>query len=646
MNERRRLLGAIAAAALVRPRAAACAAPGASRQPDDLAPAAAAPPALPSDVRWETNDTEPLIGSPKAIRGGTLRYALGAFPLTFRLMGPNANDFFAAWNRQFTMNFGLVQRHPVTDRWLPLMATHWSVQDDQRTIYFKLDPTARFSDGHPVTARDFVFTWQMMRSPHIVDPFYNTYAERFYESVDAIDEHTLRIVGKRWSWRPLNDFAGIWPTPAHATKLDADWVRRTNNTYQIAVGPYAIKDVVRGESVTFERVPNWWGEGRRYFTGLYNFDRIELRVIPQGRGLDYLRRGELDLISAGSAREWHEDYDFPAVNNGWLRRARVMVDTPSGVFGLQMNLEAPIFANLHFRRAMQYLFNFERVNRNLMFDEYFRIVSFFEGTPYADPKLQPYGFHPERARAELALAGYRRPAELRPQGFFAQLANALRGIVFTRSDTADVLVNERGEQAGFDLIYGSQGLERVLTVIQQDFRRAGVDMRLRLLEPGTAFERSLERKYEMTLTGYTSSFYPDPRQYLGSEFKKATNNNDIWGFGTPEVDRLIGVYERDPDPAARLAAMHRIDDIVHDDAFYVPFWSAPFIRIAYWDYVRFPEFYLPRRTEQLSDWLVYWIDPARKEALARDMQAGKAYPVDPEIDKDYWHLRKAGKQGG
>ncbi|HEU5478953.1 MAG TPA: ABC transporter substrate-binding protein, partial [Candidatus Tumulicola sp.] len=488
MNERRRVLGAFAAGiagVLVPVRDAVYAATGAAPVPDDLAPAGTVPaarPGLPPNLRWETNNDEPLIGSPKAIRGGTLRYELGAYPLTFRLMGPNSNDFFAAWNRLFTFNFTLVQRHPVSDRYIPMMATHWSVQDDQRTIYFKLDPAARFSDGHPVTAADYVFTWQMMRSPHIVDPFYNTYAKQYYESVDRIDDHTLRIVGTRWSWRPLYDFAGLWATPAHATKLDADWVQRSNNEFQITVGPYVLKSVVRGESVTFGRVPNWWGEGRRYFIGQYNFDRIELRVIPEGRSLDYLRRGELDVITEGSARAWHEDYDFPAVDNGWLRRARVMVDTPAGVFGLHMNLEAPIFDNRHFRKAMQYLFNFGRINRNLMFDEYFRLVSFFEGTPFADRKLKPYGFHPALARKELALAGYHRPAELRPRGFLGQLWNALRGIVFTRSDTADVLVNERGEKASFSVIYGSKGLERHLTVIQQDFRRAGVDMQLRLLE--------------------------------------------------------------------------------------------------------------------------------------------------------------------
>jgi hypothetical protein len=60
----------------------------------------------------------------------------------------------------------------------------------------------------------------MMRSEHIVDPFYNNYAKQYYESVDRIDDYTLRIVGTRPSWRPLSDYGGLWPTPSHAVVLD------------------------------------------------------------------------------------------------------------------------------------------------------------------------------------------------------------------------------------------------------------------------------------------------------------------------------------------------------------------------------------------------------------------------------------------
>jgi microcin C transport system substrate-binding protein len=218
--------------------------------------------------------------------------------------------------------------------------------------------------------------------------------------------------------------------------------------------------------------------------------------------------------------------------------------------------------------------------------------------------------------------------------------NVVRGLLFTRTDTDDVLVNERGERASFTLSYGSKQLERHLTVMQQEFRRAGVDMRLRLLEPGTNFERGLERKYEMTLTNRITGFYPQPRQYFHTEFQKKTNNNNIWGYTNPEVDRLIEVYEQSLDPDERRRAMHRIDSITQDAAFYIPLWTTPFIRLAHWDYLRFPDTWLPPRTRQYLDHMVSWIDPERRVAVERAMRDNTALPPDGEIDKDAFGIRK------
>jgi len=628
---------AVPDAAETLPAELAVAAPSAPASP--AAPASVgAPASLSDDILWETNFDDPPIGSSEAIRGGTLNFPMYSYPLTFRLMGPNSNDAFAGWNRSFTMSFGLVSRHPVTDRYIPWMATHWSVQEDQRTIYFQLDRDARWSDGTPITADDYVFTVEMMRSEHIVDPFYNNYAEQFYESVEALDDYTLLVVGTRESWRPLSDYGGIWPTPRHHVTLDEDWVTRTNNEAQLAVGPYVVSDVSRGESVTFERLEDWWGDGKHYFQGMWNFDRIHLKMTPIDRTLDFLRRGEVDLIQENTARTWNQEYTFPAVRNGWIRQARIFVDVPFGIYGLHMNLEAPIFQNRDFRKAMQYLFNFERLNRNLMFEEYFRQVSFFEGTEYANPAIQPYGFDPILAREYLERAGYRRPSEIRARNPFQRFTNAVRGLLFTRTDTDDILVNEQGEKASFTLIYGQRGLERHLTVMQQEYRRAGVDVRLRLLEAGTAFERGLERKYEMTLTSRTAGFFPSPRQYLHTDFKGVTNNNNIWGFGTEEVDELIRIYEEDLDFDARLAAMYRIDEIVYEEAFYLPFWTAPYVRVAHWDYLVFPDFHLPRRASSVTDYMVYWIDPDRRAALEAAMASGTPLPSDGEIDKDFYGL--------
>src|SRR5262249_15995749 len=148
------------------------------------------------------------------------------------------------------------------------------------------------------------------------------------------------------------------------------------------------------------------------------------------------------------------------------------------------------------------------------------------------------------------------------------------------TDTDDILVNDKGEKAAFTLIYSAKGLEPHLTVIQQDFRRAGIDMKLQQLEPGTMFERALHRKFEMVNLAMSGGRFPEPRQYLATEFKNSKEaNNNFWGFGTAEVDDLIKIYEESLDADARRKAMWRIDEIVHDEAFYIPFWTAPFMRL-------------------------------------------------------------------
>lgn len=580
-------------------------------------PAKQVPPAaLPADIRWETNNDEPPIGDPAALKGGTFVTYDFDYPLTFRLVGPNSNDTFAAWNRSYTMDFVLVNRHPITDHYIPWMATHWAARDDHKTVYFKLDPAARWSDGRPVTADDYVFTFEMMGSQAIVDPFYNEYRANYFENVEAVDRYTLRITGKRPSWRPLDDY-NLWATPRHATKLGPNWVKEANNTPQVVPGPYVVTQAEPGKKVVFEKVKNWWGENCGRFKGMFNPGRIVLRIIPEDRELDYFKNGELDQVQIRTARIWAERMDFPAVRNGWVRQKRIFVDMPAPTYGFAMNLEVPIFQNKEFRKALQYLFNFDAINDNLMYRAYYRIVSAFQGTEYANPDLVPYGFNPVKARQHLNAAGY------------------------TRRDRDGWLIDDKGRPARFTLLYDSKGLEPHLIVAQQYYKHFGIDMRLKLLDAATAFNRGLERKYEMTIMSRVGGFYPEPHQFFHSDFVKVAKNNDIWAYGRADTDKLIDIYRFDMAKPARLDAMRRLDSILQDEAFYIPFWNAPYINMLYWDKVCWPPYIFPKRTQQITDWQVFWIDPAKEKALNAAMAAGKPLAPDPLVDVDAWGVKAA-----
>jgi len=566
-------------------------------------------------IEWVTNYDDPPIGDPAALKGGTLYTSITAYPLTLRLVGPNSNDGFSGWKRAYSMDFGLVTRHPTTDNYIPWMATHWSVQDDGRTVYYKLDPEARWSDGEPLTAEDYVHTWHLTQSENIVDPFYNQYARDYYEEVVAVEPYLLKIVGKFESWRPLDMF-GMWATPRHAVTLEEGFPERYNKAVVPVQGPYLLTEQETGQYVVLSRLEDWWGKDKHYWQGMYNVDRVHIRVIDDNdRAFDFFKKGELSYYGVNTARTWAEDMRFEAVQNGWVHRKRLFIDYPQGVYGFAMNLEKSVFQNKDFRKAIQYLFNFDVINDKLMYGAYYRNVSAFTGTEYENRDLVPYGFDPRKAREHLRAAGY------------------------TQRGEDGILVDGNGHRAAFTLSYGSKGLERHMTVIKQTFRRFGVDMELRLLEPGTAFRNGLEREYEMMVMGRTAGMFPSPRQYYGSEFKESKNNNNVWAFGTAHTDSLIDVYRFDIDKERRLAAMRELDAIVQDEAFYVPFWQAPFIRFAHWDNVVFPSFYFPKRTQGMTDWQVYWIDGEREAALETAMAEGQSLGEDTVVDVDPYQVK-------
>ncbi len=567
-------------------------------------------------VEWQTNETDPPIGDPAAKKGGTFRTWMTSYPLTFRIVGPDSNDSFAGWNRSQTTDFTLVRRHPTTDRHIPCLATHWKVLDDNKTVLYKLDPDARWSDSQPITADDFVFAKEMLESEFIVDPFWNNYMEENFSSVTALDEHTLQVVGRQESWRPLDDL-NLFPLPRHRHELNENWIKEHNLAPAVGPGPYVITDQVEGHRVVFEKLEDWWGTDKRYFQGMYNVDRIEIRVAQDiDRAYDYFQKGDLDFYRVTSAKKWATGTDLDGIEKGWIHKKRLFVDYPQGMHGLAMNLTKPIFQNKDFRKAVQYAFDFDDLNENLMYSAYYRKVSAFEGTVYENPRLRPYGFNPKKCREHLTQAGYERRDE---SGFF---------------------VNGDGRRASFTLTYGSGAWTAFFTIMKQRFQSLGIEVKLSLIEPGTAFQRGLEREYELIHYSRTSNFFPGPHQYFHSEFLETTNNNNVWAFGNPQADEWIDIYRFDMDEARRIEAMHQLDAMIQDEAFYLPLFQAPYVRFVYWDHVGFPEFFWPKRFQQLTEWQIFWIDEEKKARLQEARGGGRSYEKDEVVDVDPYGIKE------
>lgn len=574
------------------------------------------PPFDPTKIRWETNVSDSPFSSPSAKRGGILKTYVLSYPQTFRLYGPNSNDAFAHFTRKNCLDFSVVGLHPNTRNYIPILATHWKVMPDNRTLYFKLDPDARWSDGKPITADDYVFGYQMMLSPHIKDPFYNKYFGERFETVEKIDDYTLKVVGKKPSWRALFEY-NVAPVAKHAVRLGENWVKEANWEKPVCAGPYVVDQTRVGKMVTFKRVANWWGDKKKYLQNLYNYDALEIRVILDIRtAFDYFKKDMLTLYQVSQASLWANETNFDEVKKGWVMKKRVFTEAPQGFYGLIINLNTPIFQSKDFRKALQHLFDFEKINEKLMFGAYVRLVSAFYGTEYANTKLKPYAYDPQKARELLKKAGYKK-----------------RG-----SD--GILVDDKGNRCSFTIVLSSSSIEKHLSVYVEDLKAEGVEAKLKVLDGATAFRYLLQRNFQMATVSMTADIYPDPWEYFHSSFKSVVNNNNFFAFGTPETDRLIETYQRNMSKDERIKAMAELDRIIQDEAIYIPFWGAPYVRFLGWKRVGMPETIATKLTSQVEDLDTFWIDPEKDQILKKAMAEGKSLPVDPNIDFDPFHLMK------
>ncbi|MEI8346919.1 MAG: ABC transporter substrate-binding protein, partial [Pseudomonadota bacterium] len=228
---------------------------------------------LPKDLKWVTNDDDPEFASTEAITGGSLHLYIPSFPMTLRVVGPDSNG--ATRDLILDNQWGLLGTHPNTDKVIPALATHWAYGKDHKTVYYKLNPNARWSDGKPVTTDDFIFGLEFMRSKYIVAPWYNNHYTEDFDKIIKYDDLTLAIVAKKpRSNRELHYYNDISPQPRHFFKMDENWVKNYNWAIVPNTGPYQLENIDKGKSLTFKRVDNWWAKDLKYYRHRFNVDRV------------------------------------------------------------------------------------------------------------------------------------------------------------------------------------------------------------------------------------------------------------------------------------------------------------------------------------------------------------------------------------
>ena len=97
-----------------------------------------------------------------------------------------------------------------------------------------------------------------------------------------------------------------------------------------------------------------------------------------------------------------------------------------------------------------------------------------------------------------------------------------------------------GQPLQIELLYNDKGSERWLTVYQNDLRKAGITLNLRLANPETRWKMVMQRQFELTSGAWgVGSVFPMPQTDYNSESADTLNNNNISGFKDKRIDEIL-----------------------------------------------------------------------------------------------------------
>ncbi|OOE83316.1 ABC transporter substrate-binding protein [Salinivibrio sp. PR6] len=585
---------------------------------------------LPENLNWQTNWDAPKIGSPDAKRGGVLRSHLSSFPQTLRTVGPDSNSGLRSYFLDEMPS--LVKRHPDTLEWIPDLANEWAYGDDHKTIYFKLNPEATWSDGEPVTADDFVFMMQFYRSKDIVAPWYNDYYTNTIGGVEKIDQHTIAISTaiEKSDEDLMYTLGSLVPRPAHfyanprkdenQDGIADDFVRRYNFKATPTLGPYELARVQKGRSVTFEHVDDWWGYTNPYYQHRYNVDKIRLRVIRDNDiAMKHFEKGNLDVFDLLLPDVWHDKTQSEPYKKGYIIKFWGHNEVPVGAGGLWMNTAMPLLDDINVRKGIIYATDFDGMIENITRGDYSRkphAMGHGHGE-YDNDGATPPPFDPKKAISYFEKAGF---DQVGPDG---------------------IRVNDKGERLSFAITYGYQHHTPRIAYLKEQAKQAGLDFTIHLVDGSSAFKYVREKKHQLAFLDMGTSEIPAYWQYFHSDNanKKQTNNHT--NYSSPALDKLIMAYKTEFDMAKKYQLSHQIRAKISEASVIVPGYMVPYVRQGFWRYVQIPDNAMTKRTEKMvtsgrvMGFGTFWIDEEMKDATEEAMDEDKAFEPVTIIDDRY-----------
>ncbi|MCL4299950.1 MAG: hypothetical protein KJ077_29725 [Anaerolineae bacterium] len=441
-----------------------------------------------SQAKAETGITtvtdEPDISAPRSKFGGEYRDVSTSDAVSFHPY--LVTDAGSRGYQAMVYSGDLITVDENTLAWEPYAAESYTVSEDGLTYTFKLRKDLKWSDGQPITAHDYKWTYDQVLDPKNEYPYLSQFD--FVTSYEALDDYTIQMKIDELYCPALGQIDFITPLPKHIWEK-LDWSDPEKNPEinhpTVVSGPYKLAEWKRDQYALFEANENYW------YHGPPNITRQSIEIVPdQDIAYEKMKKGETDtgIITPENLAE-AKKLDNITVYEWWPAAATWTY------IGLNMREGFPTH-DINVRHGLNYA-----IDKDLLTEEVYKGNAKRMCGPYPDtswvynPDLPCYDYDQEKAVAAFAEAGY------------------------TLQD--GTMVDKEGEPLKLKLMYGhpSQTGELIAVSVQDYLADIGIEVEIQPLEYSAFLEAKNKQEvdWDMFIAAWNSTIEPHAMFLIWSE---------------------------------------------------------------------------------------------------------------------------------
>jgi peptide/nickel transport system substrate-binding protein len=405
------------------------------------------------------------------------------------------------------------------------------ISKDGKTITFHLRRNARWSDGVPITVKDWLFTYHAVQNP--ANNTKTRYGWDEIASVQTPDDYTLVVHFKFVDGSILGLFgaaggAAYPPLPAHLLAQLPDINKAPFNAHPVSSGPYVLQQWNHGASLIF--VPN-----KYYFRGVPKIGKIVWKVIPSVNTLfEQLQTHEVDVYVGV------DENHIPSLSN--VRGITVIKKLIANWRHMGINTSRPQLHDPRVRLALIESIDWKRINDTVYHGYNIPAVSDVYPRLWAAPSIPPYPYDPQNAKKLLAQAGW-------AMGSDGVLHKGDLAMHLTISTNTEKQENQQAE-----------------VQIQSQARPYGFDIAIRNYPTSLLFAQNgplYQGKYDLEWSIETNGPDPDNRGLWGGKYIPPNGANTVW-LNDPIVNRTADEAITTFDFGQRKAIYQKEEERLHE----------------------------------------------------------------------------------